>query len=72
MGLEKMVPEINGAISLIPLDKLRDFRRELVEVAYDENWLSNHHMPYANPDITRIKEIILKEQFEKYLIHRLC
>lgn len=70
MRLEKMVPEIDGAISLLPLDKLRDFKRELVEVAYDENWLSEHHIPYANPDITKIKEIILREQFEKYLIHQ--
>ena len=46
MDIEKRALEINEALSLLPIDKLEAFKRELMDVLYDENWFSIHNMSY--------------------------
>jgi len=55
---------IEQKISLLPPEKQKEYREELMDVLYDESWLENYGIDYIDPDIQKVKEILFKERYE--------
>ena len=54
-------------ISRLPEDKILWFEQRLLRVLNHKDWFVKHRMDYSNPDTRKIKEIIFREEYEKYL-----
>ena len=58
---------IDKKISSLPSEKQKEFTERLMDIVYDEWWLTNHKMDYIDPDVLKIKEILFKEEYGSYL-----
>ena len=62
-----MDPETDKKISSLPLEQRADFWIRLGDVLHDRYWFEIHQMDYADPNVCRIKEILFREEYSKYL-----
>jgi hypothetical protein len=57
--------DISGKIERLPKKKLDEFREELKQNLYDENWCERTHIDYKNPDIKKAKRILFRDKYSK-------
>ena len=58
---------IDEKIKYLLLEKQEEFRKILIDVLHDRKWFANHGIDYVDPDVPKVKEILFREEYEKYL-----
>ena len=59
--------DIEEKIQQLPPEKQKEFRVELKAVCNDKGWLYTYGLSYTNLDVPKIKEVLFREEYEKYL-----
>ena len=59
--------DIEEKIKQLPVDRQKLFRKRLENALYDRGWCIMYGIDYTNPNVSRAKEVLFKEEYEGYL-----